>query len=305
MESSCKKYCLHEDCWYIIVSFLELKYYSSVLILSKTIFQKVKNMVDPRSKNNLAIRYFCGKGNVHQVQKLLNDPRVDPSDQNNDALHRACVGGYTMIVQLLLSDKRVVPECLENHALHIAVSCNHPSIVCILTATCKVKKSEQFRLVLLSIGLSDQTILKHLLVQYGMVTGLYQHACMATINEDKLKMFQVICDWTFEKIATAQGITYNRLLWLLNELVIKNKTKFIDHVIQNHIHQLDKDCAYYMFQHSVKTGEEKLARRLLELYGDQLGAYIDQDRQALLYYCYKGLLFDIAKCVLGYDGIDI
>jgi ankyrin repeat protein len=91
-----------------------------------------KDLIDPSSYNNLAIRCASAHGNIEIVKYLLSDeirklyPRIDPSAYNNSAIMSACETGHIEVVKFLLSSEvvrlypKIDPSRGQNYCLRQA-----------------------------------------------------------------------------------------------------------------------------------------------------------------------------------------
>lgn len=292
------KQTLANDCWYMVIPFLHLNNYTTIACLNKSIHKIMKSLIDPSTNNNFAIRYACSQNKLQLVRKLLSDPRVDPSDHDNEALHKACERGNYEILKLLLSDERVDPSSINNHALHIAISLHHNDIVDLLLSQVKLKRKEQLVILLLSIATGQIDLFKFFIEKYGFAKGSYQRICLHALKENNFELFQFIVEWTFDKIATPYGISYNCLLWLLHETISQNRHQFVDYVAQHHITKLNVDCAYCLLKYGIKQKRKLLVTNILDLYDIELEIYVLEEKQHLVLQCYLGELFDIGKRIL-------
>lgn len=85
--------------------------------------------VDPRAKDNWAIRMASQNGHRHVVRFLLGLKRVDPSAEDNYATRFACSNGHLGVVRMLLADHRCNPADQDNEALMWATWNGHDRVV--------------------------------------------------------------------------------------------------------------------------------------------------------------------------------
>lgn len=76
--------------------------------------------VDPSANGNAALLWAARRSHLAVVERLMQDPRVDPSVNNNSALQFAAWHGDLAIIDRLMQDVRVDPSDRDNYFIELA-----------------------------------------------------------------------------------------------------------------------------------------------------------------------------------------
>lgn len=134
-----------------------------------------------------ALRIACIQGNLHLVNKLLEDDRVDPTLNFNEPLQLAISHGYPQIVARLLQEEKVDPDAfiliaiqkgfgditnmlsadprsiIDHNTLKVAVTANDVSLVKRLLADPRIDPSDNDNEALKLAQVEDHLIIEDLL----------------------------------------------------------------------------------------------------------------------------------------------
>lgn len=94
----------------------------------------VMDRIDPSSKMNRAFETACLMGHLSIVTRLMQDARIDPSSGNGVAMVTASEQGNVEVVRKLLEDGRVDPNAQNHLSIRLAAKHHHWGVVELLMA---------------------------------------------------------------------------------------------------------------------------------------------------------------------------